>query len=437
MRPTELIQQCGRYPSLSELSIDNLYWQVLETSSNGTIKMFNAFYDARKHFENDPVIRILSFISQMESEVVTFCQLWFDGIKEPQVVEVFEYRILWRNHWEQNKVGPQPYLIGCKNPLANQNLIPSSVSLVENRCDHAENKLDIIYNLPEVKHKKPFAVCVKHSNFKSDESMKIIEWIEILLLLGVNKIFIYVIKLHPNMIKTLTYYETLGKVKIEMMTLISGLPEKDEHFIQWFQNQMISLNDCLYKNMYQYDYLVPLDVDEIIMPKRPEDKTWKDLLIRAIVTGRVTQNETYSAYSVRNTFFLPNSNQEQTLQSDVPANMNFLPRIYRSVNFTKAKSAAKSFQDTERIYSMHNHFPMECIGKAVIDFLMIDENDGQLQHYRKNCNNYPKEECEDFKNNVVKDLSLWKHKNEILQNVNRTLKALNELHPDLFEVQIV
>lgn len=141
MKISENAPKCGRYPLPLELNVENVYWQVLETS-NGTIKMFNAYYDNRDFYKDEPLVRILAFINRVDPKVKTFCQLWFDGFDEPVIEPVFEYNLIWVKNWGVNSIGFQPHLIGCKNPLPSKT--PLSVSLVEKKCGIATNHLKVI-----------------------------------------------------------------------------------------------------------------------------------------------------------------------------------------------------------------------------------------------------------------------------------------------------
>jgi Glycosyltransferase family 92 len=378
--------------------------------------MFNAYFDNR----NQSVIRVLTFINRVNPTVKTFCQLWYDEIDEPLIVPSHEYKLLWYKHWGVNRKGSQPYLVTCSDPL--RNVVPLSVSLVEHSCSQASNNLKIIYNLPSQSTKKPFAVCTKDLDFMDDQTVQVAEWIEILSILGADRIFIYVINIHPNMMKTLRYYEMLGKVKVEMMTEPKGLPNKTESLTQWLQNELISLNDCLYKHMYEYEYLIPLDIDEVIIPKRKEDKTWKNLMVHV---KNVINNQTFAAFSVRNVLFLSDNNHEGEIQPEVPINMKFLQHIYRAANYAEPGVGSKSFQSTKHVLGMHNHFPLECLDSKCCDALGIETKYAQLNHYRRDCETYRFDECEDYKKNTVRDETLWKYKDELIERVNRTLKELN------------
>lgn len=70
--------------------------------------------------------------------------------------------------------------------------MPVSVSVVEKPCNNATNNLRVIYNLPPGGKKKGFAVCVKGLDFlHEDLSVRLVEWIELLTLLGNDKVFFY------------------------------------------------------------------------------------------------------------------------------------------------------------------------------------------------------------------------------------------------------
>jgi len=104
-----------------------------------------------------------------------------------------EYKYIWYKKWGNYKQGIlQPYLIACKVPPTHKGRVPVSISLVERPCDTASNNLRVIYNRPADGQKKGFAVCVKGLDFlHEDLSVRLVEWIELLHLLGADKIFMY------------------------------------------------------------------------------------------------------------------------------------------------------------------------------------------------------------------------------------------------------
>jgi hypothetical protein len=163
------------------------------------------------------------------------------------------------------------YFIECRNPFTDR--IPKSVSLIENPCDIPENNLRVIHNvekhIKKENEKRKFAVCLKDFDFKDDNSMWMIEWLEILKLLGANKVFIYVLKIHPKTLKALKFYEKRGFVKI----INYAMPNRPVSITF----EQVAMNDCFYQNMYTHDFVLPIDSDEIIMPV-DELRTWNDII---------------------------------------------------------------------------------------------------------------------------------------------------------------
>lgn len=94
----------------------------------------------------------------------------------------------------------RPYLVTCYLPkptfgkkYARENKlrplkpqdVPTSVSLVMNKCNLATNNVEIVYNVP--KEKKDFGVCFKMLDFPvTHVSSRIVEMVELLKVLGVG-----------------------------------------------------------------------------------------------------------------------------------------------------------------------------------------------------------------------------------------------------------
>ena len=97
----------------------------------------------------------------------------------------------------------------CNLPASHKTRIPESVSIVaSDQCNEASNNLKIIYNLPPYgEEKKEFAVCFKGFCTPEDQSREVIEWIEILKALGVDKFITYThVDVHPNILKVAKFF---------------------------------------------------------------------------------------------------------------------------------------------------------------------------------------------------------------------------------------
>lgn len=424
---------CAKYPSIFELEFNNVYWQTLRTS-NGTFQLLGAYYDIRNSSLLGPAVRILGMIDRIEPSVKTYCQLWFDGQKEPTIVQMFEYKYIWHNKWGNYAQDIyQPYLMACPIEKAYHGMVPASVSIVEQKCDTAKNNLRVIYNRPSDDHKKGFAVCVKGLDFLyEDLSVRLVEWIELLHLLGADKIYFYKFNVHPNISKVLEHYETNGMIEVTPLTLPGGQPN-DPGLQHWFlkqkttnkrQNEIIPYNDCLYRNLYLYDFIALLDIDEVIMPKN--DLSWKDLMKRTLDEIRDTKRSSYPSYNVRNVYFLDEHQHEYGFYKDIPKYLHMLQHVHRAKNYTKPNQYVKCFHNTELVLTLHNHFPISCLREGCTSYPISTEN-AQLQHYRSECVKSVLDSCEDYKQNSMEDKMIWKYKEQLIHKSVKTLEKLGFL----------
>ncbi|XP_047102399.1 uncharacterized protein LOC124721457 [Schistocerca piceifrons] len=421
-------ESCAKFPSIFELEFNNVYWQTLQTS-NGSFQLYGAYYDVRRFSRIGPAVRILGMINRIEPTVKTYCQFWFESQKEPVFVKTLEYKYVWYRKWGNYKQGIyQPYLIACQIPHKFHKEVPASVSLVEKLCDTATNNLRVIYDRPE--KKKDFAVCVKGLDFlHEDLSVRLVEWIELLGILGADKIFFYELQVHPNISKVLRYYEKQGRVSVTPLTLPGGQPNVPGFQHMYLvrkvnhkrQNELIPYNDCLYKNLYTYKYIALLDVDEVIMPINTA--SWRELMDIVERKSLEIRNETRASYNVRNVYFLDDLIHNHGWFKNIPKYMHMLQHVYRSKNFTKPNQYVKCFHNPERALTLHNHFPLACLASGCTSY-SIDTADAQLQHYRADCVKTLKKTCTEYRKNSVIDTTIWKYKDKLIRRATETLRNL-------------
>jgi hypothetical protein len=306
---------CGQYtvkiPKTSEIDYNNTYWQRF-VSSNGTYFLYNAYYDDRILSGPSPMVRITAMIDQISPPPI-FCQLWYTNVPFPVTTRA-TYSCIWRSVWGNYRDGSfQPFLVTCHIPLVyhsiRKTLVLESVSLVTKLCNNATNNLRIINNRP-LSGKKQFAVCMKALDFPdTDMSARLVEWIELLNLLGAEKIFFYEFAVHSNISKVLKYYHDQQLIEVQKLSLPGSLPNlpKLRHTYlktkatEKRQNELIPYNDCLYRNMYSYDYLILLDIDEMIIPL--VHANWSQFIAEVQKVSFKGRNTSQAAYSIRNVYF--------------------------------------------------------------------------------------------------------------------------------------
>jgi len=420
---------CAKIPDIYDIHFNNIYWQQTDTS-NGTFFLYGAYLDVRSKNRLGPTIRVLSMINRIEPTVKTHCQIWFNSTKEPIFSKVLEYKYIWYKKWGNYKQGIfQPYLMACQLPKSHWGEVPESVSIVEKPCDNATNNLRVIYNKHEGKKHK-FAVCVKGLDFPDDDlSVRLVEWLELLHTLGAHKIFLYNLEVHPNVTKVLDHYVKQGIVDLTPISLPGyqpNLPGLQHLYLKSKlnnkrQNELIPYNDCLYRNMYRYDYVALLDIDEVIMPLNHSN--WEEMMEEVVKQSLKIKNETRASYNFRNVYFMDEmlESNEHGHFKDIPPYLHMLQHVYRSVNYTKPGQYVKCFHNPEKALILHNHFPLGCLGGVCTSY-PVDTKLGHLQHYRSDCVSTLKKSCKtEFKENNVKDTTIWRWKEEL---ITKTTSAL-------------
>ncbi|UYV64538.1 hypothetical protein LAZ67_3001139 [Cordylochernes scorpioides] len=417
---------CVAYPSLYDLQFNNFYWQVLDDGANGSFYLFGAYFDNRTRPRQ---VRLVGMIDRIKPPP-SYCLLWFSEMDAP-VTSQSTYIYSWYKKWGNYKDHIlQPFIISCPLPARFADLVPSSVSLVAKKCDQPTNNLRVIHNVPPVK--KDFAVCVKGLDFLHDDlSVRLVEWLELLRLLGADKVFLYELEVHPNISKVLQYYQKDSFVELTPISLPGHQPNipgfrhlyLKSRMVSKRQNEIIPYNDCLYRNLNAYRYVVLLDIDEVIMPVR--HNSWHELIQEV---HRQAGNTSRSSYNVRNVYFLDDLQdgeemRHQAHEQGIPYYLHMLQHVYRSKNFTTPGSFVKCFHNTDSVVSLHNHFPLDCLGACTT--FPIDTTLAQLQHYRKDCPRSIKDICKnDYRKFTVRDTTIWRYKSEL---VHRTTQVLQNL----------
>ncbi|XP_066941202.1 uncharacterized protein [Macrobrachium rosenbergii] len=423
---------CAQFPSLYNLSYVDTHWQELQTV-DGPYHLFGAYFDNRTLAKEVPAVRIIGQIAKIDVNTSLFCQLWFEEDKEPAFAPVFEHRYLWRAGMGVYQNGVmQPYMFSCQVPHGYRRMVPQAVSVVEKPCDMAKTNLKVNNILPPSGQKEGFAVCVKGMSYPfTDYSVRLIEWLELLFILGADKVFFYDYDMHPNISKVLSYYEEQGLVEVTKLPLSGRRPNAYGLLNMYLRfigkvpkehEETVPYNDCFMKNINRYKFIGALDTDEVIMPKIAS--SWETMMNIAVAKALVTSKKSPSSYVIRHVYFLDDMGHSSGTVKNVPPYMHMLRHVHRSGNYNPPLDYVKSFFDTERVLSIHNHFPLDCLGGGCVPYF-VNTSDGQLQHYRHYCAEELVRVCDKaFRKNIVRDTNIFRFKEPLISGVTHTLSKL-------------
>ncbi len=100
--------------------------------------------------------------------------------------------------------------------------------------------------------------------------------------------------------------------------------------------------------------------------------------------------------------------------------------MYRSTQYNRPGTYVKCLHSTDRVKALHNHFPLGCLGPC--SHIHVDNAVGHMQHYRDTCVEDLKKVCDSlYKNSSVKDDSVWRFKDRIIDRTNRALRTVGVL----------
>uniref|UniRef100_A0A4W6D3N5 Glycosyltransferase family 92 protein n=1 Tax=Lates calcarifer TaxID=8187 RepID=A0A4W6D3N5_LATCA len=117
-----------------------------------------------------------------------------------------------------------------------------------------------------------FTVCLS-TMFDFTNVLQLVQSLEMLQLLGVNRVVVYKTSCSPETQRILDYYTHKGLVEVipwslsKFINVSRGwLPSHGPGDIHYL-GQIPALNDCLYRYMYQSKYMALHDIDELILPQ--------------------------------------------------------------------------------------------------------------------------------------------------------------------------
>lgn len=369
-------------------------------------------------------------------EDTLFCQTRVYNSDEDSVEVVAAKPLeMWYYDWDATSLGPQmPLLLSC--PLTESLYRPSVVSVVTQPCDDPTNAFYIEpIEIPR-KYERNFTICVKDMNFDYDISQSLVEWIEINKILGVEKIDVYIDNIVKKSENVLMHYQNQGYVRLFNVP-IKYKPEWD--LWQRRKYHVITYNDCLYRNLRESEFVIPLDVDEVIMPKTAENLSelvqrlknlgWESSLEAAILIRNVfffgfmqgndkyqqkkiqAKNEEYakrddvritkSDLVIGEIELVDDMNKNEVIDYNNVLDENLqdiyksrckkdlpIPKLVQYVMSSAVRSPvghySKSLMKTNRVLTAFNHYPLHTLSSSSMDYAgwSAPFSEVQLNHYK-------------------------------------------------------
>jgi len=355
-------------PTLKRHQGKDAFWQPV----NGTKHKFfvySAFYDDREK----PLVRLIAATKTKKPDKV-WCKLYYKD-KEPVIVSAGISTI--RENWNLQYSASFVTCDLMDRSSGSYRDAPQSVSLVAKLNLAASNQLPVHYSHTGIRPPSApsIGVCVKPLHFHYNKTLELLQFIELNRILGVTKFTLYNDTVGDEVDCLLRHYQSLGLVEV----LPWQLDMTSQKEIRT-EGLFAALNDCLYRNMNKFKYLVMIDLDELIVPYKQDTLTEliADLSSKTMVqAGKNLPPSQVSSYSFQNAFFYlqwPDHKGDEK-RPPLPA----LLKTRRRQKLHPPKQRSKYICVPSAVKEAGNHFVWEFHhGKT----LNVQPEMGLLHHYR-------------------------------------------------------
>ena len=362
---------------------DNIYvvyhrliWQNLTTPDNRVIFLYGAYYDDRHLHNGKRFLQILAVGALTRAPL--YAVMWTEQESRTNVFSICRVRKNGAGS-HHGKVYYDQFFYSCK---IKRDIIPKYVSLTFNYSSLQSNLLSVY--VPERKRIHNFSVCVE-TVYNHVDPYQIVEWVEANKILGVTFFSVYPCNVSKSTMKIFRQFEAEGVMRVSY----TPSPFGDDSWIKQMTSSPISFNDCMLRQMYSAEYIIPLDFDEIITPKT-NAKNYKRLLKE--IDKYYGFKKPLAVYVIKTAFFLTDCGMETA--GDI--------KIIRFVKKITYYQCDKSFVNPRSCLSVFNHFCLVYFyGFNGQRNKRIDFRLAQVNHYRKSKF---KKHCELFRSEGVEDV---------------------------------
>ncbi|KAG8039205.1 hypothetical protein G9C98_003512 [Cotesia typhae] len=231
-----------------------------------------------------PSVRVIGVKREPTGSSVLYCTIWQE---DEEGIHSYSMEALvsdiWLDEWGGTSTDYTGILITC--PLPQYVTPPRRVYVGPHACYQNPSHSLIVKNVNKtVIPKTEFTLCIKGLDFDEDISHRLIAFFELSRILGAGMFYVYVFNVHENVTKVLKLYEKSNVVRWFRLNLPGDLPNdvkaRRRLFSKdiWMKRRMelIPYNHCFYENLYSSEFVVPIDIDEMIIPINV--KTWSELM---------------------------------------------------------------------------------------------------------------------------------------------------------------
>lgn len=291
-----------------ENKLHKLHWTSVHGSNEAEAYHFiSAYLDDRERTQGRPAIVVVGYFSRTARPTKLYCLFKYSSGKT---------RCLDRGATQTqancdsvvDKRKSKPMLYICHLAKSPSVIIPVSVRISNvSDCKSASGEIPVD-NIDHVRKRSPpkmkkFGVFIGGPLIQKDNVIQnLTHFIQMSQLLGAEFFTMYISpeQMDNSVIQFLldTYPDLVRVIEWKKFEI---------HYPLHYYGQLVLISDCLYRSMYEVQYLVMMDLDEMILPVRHND--WTEL------TNELEKKGRYASFSFLNRFIVSTPSQYTTTTS--------------------------------------------------------------------------------------------------------------------------
>ncbi|XP_010889097.1 glycosyltransferase family 92 protein F13G3.3 isoform X2 [Esox lucius] len=303
-----------------------------------------------------------------------------------------------------------PYPANC-NPL--YVALSTQVSVLAQ--NHTFLSIQNLVNRKEVDFPFNFTVCVSNLFGDYNNVLQFTQTLEMYKLLGVQRVVIYNTSSGPDLKRLLQSYAQEGFVEVVQWPIDQHMdPSRGWLFSEHggdihYYGQLTTLNDCIYRHMYQSRYILLNDIDEIIVPYQHET-------LPPMMEALQSQHPKAEVFLIENHIF-PKTQFDPSRRFNLPRwrnvpGINIMEHIYKEEPDYKNYHPYKIIVRPRGVEQTSVHEVLRSFGETV----QVPPKVCHIIHVRVPLRKGLTKE------NLLEDKRVWDYKGELVSNVDKALE---------------
>ncbi|XP_021375042.1 beta-1,4-galactosyltransferase galt-1-like [Mizuhopecten yessoensis] len=401
--------------------------QTKSSTSVGNISVFSVYYDNRPTLKNgQPCMRIIA-LKRFNSVESLICHFNY-GHNTWLKVHAHSYEMC-ENHGRYYG----GWIFSCEIPeeILNNTVLEKLTVLSISSTFHPEKQVKLkitAITFKESFEKSSSSVTIPssiHSHLKFENSQKqkfglclppifgdislslLIQFIELSKILGSSHLTFYIYDISDAVEKLLTFYEEEGEVTLVNWKLSPQINEREI----WYHGQLLAIQDCLYRHMADFEYLLFVDLDEFLLPVY--NYTWSDMV--HFLRNFESESNNVAGFSFKSAFFDPKQVPDPSQQ------LTFLQLLLRNKVLSSVRT--KLMVAPQKIFELGIHHVSKTIHKDM-RILEVDPGIAKIHHYRPCIINYePDMKCY----SEERDETILKYATNLVENYQTIIRETLDL----------